>query len=78
MYVYIIRSESNPTEFYIGVSQDPIRRLEEHNSGLSIHTSKFRPWSLQATIWFTNPKKAYPFERWLKSGSGRAFKKRHF
>lgn len=78
MYVYILRSVNHPEEIYVGLARDAFCRLREHNKGLSPHTSKFRPWVLEATIWFSDPKKAYPFERWLKSGSGRAFRQRHF
>jgi putative endonuclease len=42
------------------------------------HTSKYAPWQLIVTIAFTEKNKALKFERYLKSGSGRAFAKRHF
>jgi putative endonuclease len=78
MYVYVIRSLSRIDQIYVGISENTERRLEEHNKGLSAHTSKFKPWFLESTIWFSDIKKAYAFERWLKSGSGRAFRQRHF
>jgi hypothetical protein len=37
-----------------------------------------RPWDLVAVIEFTNEASAVAFEKYLKSGSGRAFAKRHF
>jgi putative endonuclease len=47
------------------------QRLQDHNSGTSIHTSKFKPWRL--TIAFSNRAKAEAFERYLKSVSGHTF-----
>ena len=44
-YVYILKSEAFDT-FYVGMAKDVRRRLDEHNAGLSKHTSKFRPWKL--------------------------------
>jgi hypothetical protein len=40
--------------------------------------SKFRPWVLVAYFAFVSEKRAIAFEKYLKSGSGRAFAKRHF
>ena len=37
-----------------------------------------RPWSLVVTMEFRNEREAVRFEKYLKSGSGRAFTKRHF
>jgi len=60
------------------MTADPARRLDEHNSGKSIHTNKFKPWKLSVSIGFAEKAKASDFERYLKTGSGRAFAKRHF
>jgi putative endonuclease len=49
-----------------------------HNSGLSVHTIRNRRWELVAAIEFSNQDSAVRFKRYLKSGSGRAFAKRHF
>ena len=77
-YVYILQSETDPTKYYVGLSSDPSRRLDEHNSGKSIHTNKHKPWKIVVTIGFADLAKATAFERYLKSGSGRAFAKKHF
>ena len=76
--VYILRSLREPTQRYIGLTNDLKARLEKHNSGGSPHTSKFLPWEIETTVTFTDPAKAAAFERYLKSGSGFAFAKRHF
>ena len=76
-FVYVLQSEADSERYYIGLSIDVMRRLDEHNSGQSIHTNKYRPWRLVVSIGFSDPEKAASFERYLKSGSGRAFAKRH-
>jgi len=52
--------------------------LRDHNRGAVKHTARLRPWRLIVAIHFPNPKTALAFERHLKTGSGRAFTKRHF
>jgi predicted GIY-YIG superfamily endonuclease len=77
-FVYIIRSARDTTRYYVGLTSDVQRRLSVHNSGGSEHTSSLRPWDLVAAIEFANASSAVAFEKYLKSGSGRAFAKRHF
>ena len=78
IYVYILRSSSGTDHFYIGVTEDVEARLKEHNAGEVFHTAKFKPWSLKNFIAFEDRAKAFAFEKYLKSASGRAFAKRHF
>jgi putative endonuclease len=48
-YIYILYSES-ADKYYVGHSDDPTRRLDEHNSVIkNSFTAKFRPWILKAT-----------------------------
>jgi putative endonuclease len=77
-FVYTLQSELDATKYYVGLSNEPERRLEEHNSGQSIHTNKYRPWKIIVSVGFADSSKASAFERYLKSGSGRAFAKKHF
>ena len=72
-YVYLINSLSHPNQRYVGHTSDLKRRLAEHNSGKSPHTSKFTPWQLITYIAFSDDSQAAAFERYLKSGSGHAF-----
>ena len=72
-YVYLLESNSSLGKRYVGVTTDLKRRLHEHNSGKSIHTSKFVPWRVVTYIAFSNRPAAESFERYLKSGSGHAF-----
>lgn len=77
-YVYILESEVGEKHWYTGVTNDLDRRLEEHNNGDSIHTSKFKPWKYKNIVGFHSREKAEAFEKYLKSKSGRAFAQRHF
>lgn len=77
-YVYLLRSRSNPTRTYIDLTDDLTRRLREHNEGSTRSTAAFKPWTIEVAIRFKDDKKAAEFERYLKSGSGHAFAKRHF
>ena len=72
-YVYVLQSLSHPTQFYTGLCTDVQDRLAAHNSGQSPHTSKFKPWRLLSAHYFADQSSAAAFERYLKSGSGRAF-----
>jgi putative endonuclease len=76
-YAHILRGEAFPDVTYIGPTSDPGKRLTEHNSGISIHTTKFRPWDLVGYIAFPEIPLAEKSERYLKSASGRALAKRH-
>ena len=77
-YVYLLRSKSNPREQYVGLTNHLKERLLRHNRGDSPHTAKFAPWELVAYFAFQEKDSAAAFEKYLKSGSGRAFARRHF
>ncbi len=73
-YVYILEL-SNKT-YYVGYTNDLKRRLKDHNGGNSKHTRKFRPLKLHFYSAFKEKQRALDFEKYLKSGSGKAFKKK--
>ena len=75
--IYILQSVNHPEKYYIGLTKQPALRLEEHNSGRNFHTAKWRPWRLTVCVAFADHERAVEFERYLKSGSGRAFLKKH-
>jgi putative endonuclease len=77
-FVYLIRSSSDAARWYVGLTSDVARRLEEHNNGRSPHTAKYRPWTLVVSMEFADEYRALAFENYLKTGSGRAFSNRHF
>ena len=76
--VYVLQSLVDPQRFYVGFCIDLPARLREHNAGESKHTAKFKPWKAIVSIAFESKTKAEAFERYLKSGSGREFCRRHF
>jgi putative endonuclease len=43
-----------------------------------IHERLPRPWTVAVSMEFPNERAAVRFEKYLKSGSGRAFTRRHF
>ena len=77
-YVYVLRSIPIPKEHYVGYSDDLKSRFKAHNTGNSVHTSKFKPWNLLCYFAFAAEKTGREFEYYLKTGSGRAFLKKHF
>jgi putative endonuclease len=77
-FVYILRSDSDPARHYTGITSNVPARLEWHNDGPCGCTISHRPWSVVVTVEFPTEKAARRFERYLKSGSGRAFATRHF
>jgi putative endonuclease len=76
-YVYILQSEAFPSRYYVGITGCLKNRLIEHNDGRVSHTSKFKPWKVKTYTRFSNEKRAFEFEQYLKTASGRAFTKKH-
>jgi predicted GIY-YIG superfamily endonuclease len=77
-YVYILISEADGKKHYTGFTRDLQARLIKHNQGGCADTSKFRPLQIETAIAFRSEKKARAFEKYLKTGSGREFTRRHF
>jgi predicted GIY-YIG superfamily endonuclease len=77
-FVYVLRSADPNPRFYVGLTSDLNARLADHNAGRCPHTAAHRPWHLHVVIQVSDERRAIGFERSLKSGSGRAFAKRHF
>jgi putative endonuclease len=77
-FVYVLRSESDSLRHYVGRTSNVDERLDWHNAGPSGYTVQNRPWSIVVSLEFPDERAAARFERYLKSGSGRAFAKRHF
>jgi putative endonuclease len=67
-YVYVIWSEFHEV-YYKGYSEDPIKRLEEHNGGKSEYTSRLIPWKLVFVQGFDTKKEALIRERSIKKYS---------
>jgi len=76
-YAYVLESLIKPGEFYRGYTEDLRQRLADHNAGKCPHSSKFKPWRIKSYAAFEDARLAQRFEKYLKSGSGHAFAKRH-
>ena len=63
---------------FMAQSRTIFANRRKHNAGEIPHTSKFKPWRIQTAIAFDSKDKAFAFERYLKSGSGREFAKKTF
>jgi len=77
-YTYVLESTKHPGSRYIGHTSDLRRRLDQHNAGENRSTARYRPWRIKLYVAFESRALARRFERYLKSGSGHAFAKRHF
>ena len=74
-FVYILKcSDGSP---YIGCTNNIERRIIEHKSHKVHYTKDKTPLALITYISFSNKYKAFEFEKYLKSGSGIAFRNRH-
>lgn len=75
-YVYILRSLEHLERYYVGITGDLRARLRKHNAREVSHTSKYAPWEIKTYVAFSDEKRAFAFEKYLKSPSGRAFAKK--
>jgi predicted GIY-YIG superfamily endonuclease len=75
-YVYILQSVDSADKHYIGITKDLKSRLAKHNAKAVPYTSRHAPWRLNTYIAFTDEERAFEFEKYLKSGSGRSFAKK--
>ncbi len=73
-YVYILETKNKG--YYIGCTSKLKERIIRHKKGYVPATKNLRPIKLKIFIVFTNKYKAFYFEKYLKSGSGRAFLKK--
>ena len=75
-YVYILISLTN-NEYYVGSSEDLKSRFKAHNNGLVKTTKGNLPYELAWHCVFNDKQKAIQFEKYLKQGSGFAFRNKH-
>ena len=73
-YAYAIKSiERN--YLYVGMTQNPNRRVKEHNDGKEKTTRAFRPFVLVHLENYSTRKEARAREKYLKTGAGKEFLK---
>jgi putative endonuclease len=65
-YTYILKSEKNG-DYYIGSTEDVIKRLELHNKGRVKSTKAYKPWILLETHEFVSRSEAFRQEMFLKT-----------
>lgn len=74
-YVYILKCSDNRT--YVGCTDDLKDRLKRHNKGHVPATKDRLPAKLVSYFAFSTKYIAFNFEKYLKTGSGRAFLRKH-
>jgi len=74
--VYILLCVDNT--HYVGKTKNIEERLGRHQKGQVAYTAKRLPVKLITYQVFFDEYKAILFEKYLKSGSGRAFAKKHY
>lgn len=74
-YVYILKCSDNIV--YVGCTNDLKDRIFRHNKGYNNYTKSRLPVKLIFYCCLPNKYFAYNFEKYLKTGSGRAFIFKH-
>ena len=74
--VYILKCSDNT--YYVGCTSNFADRIARHTRGEVSYTSSRLPLITIHQSVFFDKYKAYQFENYLKSGSGRAFAKKRF
>ena len=73
-YVYSLKCKDG---YYVGCTNNLKDRYLRHQKGYVPATSKRLPVSLEFYFAIPDKYKAFEFEKYLKSGSGRTFIKKH-
>lgn len=73
-YVYLLSCRDEKT--YVGCTDDLKSRIDRHSKGYVPATRGRLPIVLTGYVAFRDKYKAFGFEKYLKSGSGRAFLKK--
>ena len=71
-WVYILKCSDST--FYTGCTNNLENRIDRHKKGQVHYTKDKLPIELITYIVFCDKYKAYKFEKYLKSGSGTAFR----
>lgn len=72
--VYAIRSLAK-NYIYVGLTDNIVRRLKQHNNGYNKTTKSYRPFEIILVENYPNRNKARNREKYLKSGCGKEFLK---
>lgn len=77
-FVYILQSLSHPDRQFVESTTHVSTRVATHNAGHSPLTAGSRPWRLVAVVQFATEGPALRFEKFLKTGAGRALVRQFF
>ena len=72
MFVYVLRSLKDGKR-YVGMTDNIVRRLEEHNKGSVTSTTLRRPFELAYSEEVPDRQTARTREKYLKSAAGRRY-----
>jgi putative endonuclease len=73
-YVYIAANETDQ-DLYKGFSEDPYRRIQQHNEGQAQYTATKKTWTLVFVKSFSTKQQALQFERKIKKWNRRSLEK---
>ena len=73
-YIYSLKCKDG---YYVGCTDDLNGRIKRHQKGHVVATANRLPVKLDFYFATEDRYKAFNFEKYLKSGSGRAFIKKH-
>jgi len=73
-FVYILKCADDT--YYTGHTANLDERIKRHNKGENTYTRARLPVTIVTYLAFTDKYKAIAFEKYLKSGSGKAFCKK--
>ena len=65
--VYVLKSESDLTRYYTGLTSNIAGRLAAHNAGRVPNTTDGKPWIIEVIVEFSDERRAVAFEKYLKS-----------
>ena len=74
-YVYSLKCKNG---YYVGCIDNLKERITRHEKGCVPATANRLPVDLEFYFAISDKYKAFKFEKYLKTGSGRAFVKKHF
>ena len=74
-YIYSLKCRDG---YYVGCTDNIEDRVDRHQKGNVPATANRLPIKLEFYFAIEDKYKAFAFEKYLKSGSGRAFVKKHF
>jgi len=76
-FVYVLKSLSRKY-LYVGLTNNPERRLDEHQNGKEKTTAPYRPFERILLEQFSDRIDARKREKYLKSGVGKEYIKENF